>query len=259
MEESSKKEDHVEIKPQIRQVMLESWGVSQKGTEREENQDAFLNWPEMKLWAVADGLGGSEFGGEASKTVANFLMQIQASDNLDDHVNRIREQVILANDMLRSHETLKKGTAATTLVCLAMHDGAASCLWSGDSRCYLLRAGVLYQCTKDHTVRQQKIDSGELTVHEAHRMVKGHLITNAIGVTPEVKLEEVRLKIMAGDRFLLCSDGLTGLMDHETLASHMTKYTAKDCVESIMQAVEHMTQPDNITVIVVSLSGRPLL
>lgn len=245
-------------KKSLRQVMLESWGTSHKGTVREENQDAFLNWPEFKIWSVADGLGGSARGGEASKLVTELLMQIREPDSLENHVRQTRKKVEQANAFLIEQSLLDESgsNGATTLVCLLMHEGMAACLWSGDSRCYLLRGGVLYQCTKDHTLRQHKIDTGELTVPEAQRMVKNNLITNAIGVSTRVQLEEIRLQLLPGDRFLLCSDGLTGLLDAESLAVHMGGFTAKDCVDNIMEAVSHMPQPDNITLVVVCLSGK---
>jgi serine/threonine-protein phosphatase Stp1 len=181
-------------------------------------------------------------------------MLAKSSLSLDDHVRQTRDLLAQANaELIKvNQESL---ASAATLVCLLFHEGDAACLWSGDSRCYLFRGGVLYQCTRDHTLRQHKIDLGELTVPEAKRMVSGHVVTNAIGVTQELNLEEVRLKIMAEDRFLLCSDGLSNLLSPEALASGLLGTSAKDCVDELMRFIEHKEQPDNITALVVSLGS----
>ncbi len=142
-------------------VTLESWGWSQKGDIRPENQDSFLSWNERLLWAVADGVGSSAHGGEAGRLVTRMLLTTPHAASLDEHVNNVGGILRQGNDILRAHGGATQ--AASTVVALLMHGGEAACLWAGDSRCYLLRDGVLYQCTREHTLRQEKIDNGELT------------------------------------------------------------------------------------------------
>lgn len=238
----------------VKLVMLDSWGDSRKGTTREDNQDSFLNWPEYMIWAVADGLGGSDHGGAASQLVTRYLLEIEQPVSFDAHIKNAKRLIYEANSILLQQSKMG-GSAATTIVCLLIHEGEAACLWSGDSRCYLLRGGMLYQCTKDHTLRQQKIDTGELTPPEAERMINSNIVTNAIGVKEKGFLEEVRFTLHAGDRFLLCSDGLSNLLGPDVLSGTMASSTAKRCVEKIMDQVAGQEQPDNITLVVVSLSG----
>ena len=236
-------------------ITLESWGWSQPGHTREDNQDSFLNWAERTLWAVADGVGGSAQGGMASKTIARALLQIPEPQSLDAHVANVTECLRHTNDVLYKEGHTTGNLALSTVVTLLIHGNEASCLWAGDSRCYIFRDGVLYQCTRDHTLRQEKIDKGELTAPEARRMVRGNIITNSIGATPDLRLDEVRFTLRAGDRFLLCSDGLSNLIAPDALSTSLMKATSKESTEHISAMLEGLPQNDNITFVTVFLSG----
>jgi len=144
--------------------------------------------------------------------------------------------------------------ASSTIVTLLVHGDMAACLWAGDSRCYILRKGILYQCTKDHSLRQEKIDHGDLTVFEAQRMVKGNIITNAVGVKPKLTLGVETFSIRAGDRFLLCTDGLTNLLSPDALMTYLSRRSAKEAVDGIAEALAPMRQPDNITFVIMFIS-----
>ena len=238
---------------QKRPVTLASWGWTQCGDRPGENQDAFLNWPEKKFWGVADGLGGTELGAAASRLLMRSFMGLKDYESLGDFIRKIRAVLVDDNDILCAQNKVG-ASAASTIVTLLMHESEAACLWAGDSRCYLFRNDVLYQCTHDHTLRQQKIDSGELTVPEAYRMVRGNIITSAVGVKEDMRLDEVRFPLRAGDRFLLCSDGLSNLLSADSLTRHMSRQTPKACCESMVEAIKDVPQPDNITFVVVFLS-----
>lgn len=233
-------------------VALNSWGWSQQGA-RKDNQDSFLNWPERRCWAVADGVGGSDHGAEASRLLVKALLQLPEASSLESHIRNARARLEEANEMLASH-VLLQGSAASTVVALLMHEGRAACLWSGDSRCYLLRDGVLYQCTRDHTLRQEKIDKGELTAPEAYRMIKGNIITSAIGGGSVAKIDEVRFSLRPGDRLLLCSDGLTNLLSGERLTKLLEKGNARACAEHIRETLGDCAKPDDVTLVTVFLS-----
>ncbi len=235
-------------------VNVESWGVSRQGNVREENQDSFLNWADHLLWVVADGVGSSEYGGVASRVIARLLTHTPAPTSLDAHIVNVSNELQYANNIFLSQAKATGALTASTAVALLIHGGTAACLWAGDSRCYMLRDGVLYQCTKDHTLRQEKIDKGELSAPEARREIRSNIITNAIGVHKELRLSEVRFPLRAGDRFLLCSDGLFSLIAPDALSAHLTKASAKEAVKGITDALDDMHQPDNITFVTVFLS-----
>lgn len=235
-------------------VSLESWGFSQAGTVRTENQDSFLNWAERTVWAVADGVGSNEAGGAASKLIMRLLMCVQEPDSLSSHMAGVSWKLEEANGLLMHQKAATGKMAASTVVALVAHGGMAACLWAGDSRCYILRGSVLYQCTKDHSLRQEKIDKGELTPFEAQRMVKSNIITNAVGVKPNLTLGEEVFPIRAGDRYLLCTDGLTGLLSPDALITYLLRPSAREAVNGIAESLKDMRQPDNITFIAIFVS-----
>ncbi len=236
----------------LQTVMLNSWGWSQRGEHKEENEDAFLNWPERYCWAVADGVGSSDYAARASQFLIKKLMSLPEATSLENHVQNARACLEEANALLSSR-AMWPGTASSTIVLLLIHEEQASCLWAGDSRCYLLRDNVLYQCTNDHTLRQEKIDSGELTRPEAYRMVKGNIITNAIG-TNSTKLDEVRFILHPGDRILLCSDGLSNILNDIKLTSLLYEGNAHTCAERIREAIMKYPHPDDTSFVTIFLS-----
>ena len=234
-------------------VILNSWGWSRQGEGRRENEDAFLNWPERRCWAVADGVGSSAHGGEASRLLMTRLMDLPEPASLEAHVRNVRSCLEETNGLLTSR-SLWPGSAASTIVVLLMHDAQAACLWSGDSRCYLQRNGRLYQCTRDHTLRQEKIDTGELTAPEAYRMIRGNIITQAIGAAA-ARVDEIRFALRPGDRLLLCSDGLTNILGEAKLNSLLRDGdNAHACAERIRESLDGYPQPDDATLIAVCLS-----
>jgi len=234
-------------------VTLESWGWTEQG-DREENQDSYLNWAGHLLWAVADGVGGGSHGGTASKAVMHVLLRTPAPSSLDDHIAAVKSRLNIANQIFVEQKTATNQLTASTVVALLMYEGEAACLWAGDSRCYLLRGGMLYQCTRDHTLRQEKIDNGELTVSEAHRMVRGNIITNAIGVQNPLRLEIEKFSVRAGDRFFLCTDGVNGVLSHDALITYLSRPTAKECVDDLAASLAEETKPDNITFVAIFVS-----
>lgn len=236
-----------------RTVTLTSWGISQQGDVYKENQDSFLNWPERKFWSVADGVGGTQHGAEASKYITRSFLSLKEPDSLDSFIVATRERISESNSTLYSRKLLD-GSAGSTVVTLLIHEGKAACLWAGDSRCYLLRNETLYQCTRDHTLRQHKIDRRELTIPEAYRMVKGNVITNAVGVQADLQLDEVRFALQAGDRFLLCSDGLSNLLSPSALKQYMLRESPQASCGALSDALKDRRLDDNVTFIVVFLS-----
>ena len=234
-------------------VSVESWGLTRRGHARAENQDAFLNWPERLLWIVADGLGGSNNGGEASRLIVRHLMQTPGPQSFDAHIGNVTSLLEEVNGLLRRGGFCG---AASTVAVLLIHGGRAACLWAGDCRCYLLRDDVLYQCTRDHTLRQDAIERNELTPHEAERMVRGNVVTNAVGVEDALRLGKVSFALCRGDRFALCSDGLSKSVSPAALHVHLRRPKAWGAAQGIADALDGCGHPDDATLITVFLEGR---
>lgn len=230
-----------------------SLGWSWKGSRSKENQDSFLNWPDRLLWVVADGVGSSYKAGDASKTIANMLMEIPEPNSFDEHIENVKRCLRSANTSFRSLKSDDGTTPSSTVVVLLIFEDMAACLWAGDSRCYMLRNTVLYQCTRDHSLRQEKIDSGELTIIEAHRMVRGNIITNAVGVQDELFLEEVHFPLLQGDKFLLCSDGFSNLIPPDIIHGHLSRSSVQNTIKDIKESFQYRIAPDNITCVSIFL------
>ncbi|MDR2386093.1 MAG: serine/threonine-protein phosphatase [Deltaproteobacteria bacterium] len=238
--------------PQV--VYLTSWGWTLTGNCREENQDCFLNWPERLLWAVADGVGGGEDGALASQLIIRRLSALPMAPSPEENLRAIKEAASEVNQALWRRRSRGKLCSTTLTVLLAQNDQAI-CLWVGDSRCYLSRQGALYQCSKDHTARQSHIDQGLLSPWEALRMIKGNLITRALGSQPDLELEQVAFAIAPRDRLLLCTDGLSNLLSPETLSNTLARgTTARSISLKFQELIKNLPQRDNITQITLLVS-----
>ena len=170
---------------------FETGCISHTGKVRTANEDNFILRPEIGLWAVADGMGGHENGALASATVVAALEAVGAAGSAPDLLAMLEAGVLKANDDLRAEIDRRGATMGATLVCLLIHQRHFACLWSGDSRIYLIRSGIIAQVSRDHTEVQDMVDRGLLTADEAKRSPRRHIITHAIGVheTPELDLE----------------------------------------------------------------------
>ena len=239
------------------------------GLVRGENQDAVLDRPDIGLWAVADGMGGHADGRLASQSVVTGLAAVA-----DDPPATPRGFLQACGKALGdSHAALLARAARTgsqrppgsTVVALLMRDRHALCLWAGDSRAYRLRDGDLARLTRDHTVVRDMVEAGYLTPEEVAAHPARHALTRAVGGLDDLLLEQTRDPVRPGDLFLLCSDGVCGVLTDGTLASLMAERLAaggddpirvRAILESLHQAVLEAGAPDNLSAVVV-LVGRP--
>jgi serine/threonine protein phosphatase PrpC len=230
---------------------FETGAISHAGRVRSHNEDNLVVRPEYGLWAVADGMGGHENGALASATVVAALEAVGAAGSAPDLLAMLEGSVLKANDDLREEIDRRGATMGATLVCLLIHQRHFACLWSGDSRIYLIRSGVIAQVSRDHTEVQDMVDRGLLTAEEAKRSPRRHIITHAIGVheTPELDLENG--EIADGDTFLLCSDGLTEhVADAEMLAA-VEADSAQAACDALLALTLERGARDNVTVVIV--------
>ena len=191
----------------------QSWAASHPGPVRPHNEDRFVNRPEIGLWAVADGAGGHEAGQVAAEAVKNALDSVPQSLTATDALTEVRTRITGVHTRLLVEAVERGSLIATTVVLLLARDGHFACLWAGDSRAYLLRAGTLTQLTRDHSLVRELVDAGSISSAEAEVHPHANVITRAVGAeAKDVGLDKVTGKLQAGDRFLLCSDGLTKVL-----------------------------------------------
>ncbi|MEX5721659.1 PP2C family protein-serine/threonine phosphatase [Geodermatophilus maliterrae] len=222
---------------------------SDRGLVRGNNQDSVYAGP--RLLAVADGMGGHAAGDVASKVVIAALEHLDDDAPSGDMLQALRAAVFDGSEHLREviRESPQLEGMGTTLTAVLFAGGRLALCHVGDSRAYLLRDGVLQQITHDDTFVQTLIDDGRITPEEANHHPQRSLLLRALNgqdVDPDLSMREAR----AGDRYLLCSDGLSGVVSEETLAEALKDPDPQSTADRLIELALRSGGPDNITVIV---------
>lgn len=237
---------------------FETGAVSHVGCVRKANEDSFVLRPDYGVWAVADGMGGHENGALASGTLAAAIEGIGAASSAPDLLARFEGGVIAANDDLRRQCRARGGASmGSTLAALLIHGRHFACVWSGDSRVYLVRAGQITQLSRDHTEVQDLVDKGILSPEEALRSPRRHVITRAIGVHDTAELDLDNGELEDGDIFVLCSDGLTGHVSDSEIRARVEGDDAQAACDALLALTLERGANDNVTVIVVRHRAQP--
>lgn len=223
---------------------------SDRGLVRQNNQDAVYAGP--RLLALADGMGGHAAGEVASSLVISALAPLDEDDPGDDLLRELRDAAVEGNAAITRHvsEAPDLEGMGTTLTAILFAGKKLGLVHIGDSRAYQLRGGTFSQITKDDTFVQSLIDEGRITEEEAHTHPQRSLLLRAItgqDIDPSLTIREAR----AGDRYLLCSDGLSGVVSDETLADTLRAYRdPRECADRMIELALRGGGPDNITCIV---------
>lgn len=231
-------------------------GESHVGCVRRVNEDAWIARPELALLAVADGLGGHARGELASRTVVAELAEIAGVDDLVALEAAARVALERAHQRIRALAE-KEGTSIGTTVALLLARGPHGVvLWAGDSRVYRLRDGRFEALTRDHSRVQEMVERGLLTPEEARRHPQRNWITRALGTQPELELERRSIEVRAGDLILVCSDGLTGVVDEVEIGAILARYRLA-APGVLIAATLARGAPDNVTVVVGEAGDDP--
>ncbi|MDT4915920.1 MAG: family protein phosphatase, partial [Pseudonocardiales bacterium] len=222
---------------------------SDLGLVRNNNEDSVYAGP--RLLAIADGMGGHAAGEVASKIVIGALEPLDEDRRIDDLMRMLRDTVVEANHRIADAVKQRKDLEGmgTTLTALRFVGSQVGLVHVGDSRAYLLRNGTLSQITHDDTYVQYLVDSGKLSPDEAKDHPRKSVILRALlgsEVEPDVSIREAR----AGDRYLLCSDGLSDVVSAETIAETMQIEDPQECADRLVELALRGGGPDNVTVIV---------
>jgi protein phosphatase/serine/threonine-protein phosphatase Stp1 len=230
---------------------FESWAVTHPGAVRSHNEDTFVDRPDLGLWAVADGAGGHDAGEVASGMLKQALEEIPAGLSASELLAQVRLRVEAVHQALREEAERRgpRSIIASTLVVLLARDGHFACLWAGDARAYLLRDGVLAQVTRDHSLVQELVDAGAITPEEAEGHPRANVITRAVGAAEALELDKVSSRLAAGDRFLLCSDGLSKTLPDAELAVLLA---GPGPAERLVDEALARHASDNITVVAIA-------
>ncbi|MFH5926816.1 PP2C family protein-serine/threonine phosphatase [Roseomonas xinghualingensis] len=235
-----------------------SCAVTHRGAVRTSNQDAFVNRPDLGLWAVADGAGGHRSGEIASEEVRRALEGIPPGLPALAVLGQVRARLETAHLVLRARVTSlgPRVQIATTVVVMVVQDGHFACLWAGDSRAYLLRQGELIQVSRDHSVVEDLIESGAITAAQAMGHPLSNVVTRAVGAEIDaLRLDKRSGRVLPGDCLLLCSDGLCKALTDARIAELLAIHRG-EAAEPLVRAALDAKATDNVTAVTVQLGGE---
>lgn len=232
-------------------------GLTHPGTARERNEDAFVSRPDIGLWAVADGAGGHDAGEVASAMVATSLGAIPGTLSAEETLAAVRQTIADTDAALREHAAKQGSVVASTVVVLIVRRQHFACLWAGDSRAYLMRNRVMQRVTRDHSLVQELIDVGAIDETAAEHHPRANVITRAVGggLADDFELEKTIGQLAVGDRFLLCSDGLSKVLDDATLEEALRSESPEEATGRLLKEALARQARDNVTVVVMEVVG----
>ena len=241
-------------------IRFTSHALTHIGLVRQRNEDAFLERPELGpgigLWAVADGMGGHEAGDFASASIVTALGAIEPLADLGDAVEAAATELEAVDGALRARAA-KLGPAAviaSTVVVLLATAEEFACLWAGDSRLYRWRPGQLTgefrQLTIDHSKVQEMVESGLLRPEDAAHHPYSNIVTRSVG-GGRLEFSRLREAVQPGDRFLLCSDGLTNMVTDAEIAEELAAAPPREAALRLRDHVLARGAIDNVTIVII--------
>jgi len=240
-------------------LVFRSAAATDVGRKRTLNEDAVVDRPEIGVWAVADGMGGHGGGDAASRALVDGLARMSAPTSapalLDDFEARVGE----AHDAMRTLAELRGGgVVGSTLAALLIHDANYACVWCGDSRVYRLRDGAFEQLSHDHSEVQELVDRGVLDKAEAKTWPRANVVTRAVGASEQPELEIVDGRVSPGDRFLICSDGLTAHVEDAEIAERLGAPEPRRVCDELVALTLERGARDNVSVVTIFCDANNL-
>jgi serine/threonine protein phosphatase PrpC len=236
-------------------------GETNPGRKRRRNEDAYVCDP--PLFAVADGMGGAQAGEVASSLAAEAVKVGNTPDAIAGGEERVAELIQEANRRVHQRavdDESASGMGTTMTIALFHADGSISIGHVGDSRAYLHRDGRLEQLTDDHSLVAELVRRGELSPEEAEVHPQRSVITRALGTDPDVDVDTFTVQAVAGDVFLLCSDGLTTMVDVDTIADvvERNRHDLHAAARALIRQANERGGDDNITTVLFEVAeGEP--
>lgn len=232
-----------------------SHAITNVGKVRKHNEDSVLARPEIGLWVVADGMGGHAKGDVASQMIVESMKKIHEGttlakfiDDIEDRINDVNQKLV---DIAR--ESKKRITIGSTVVMMHTYDKYCVYLWAGDSRLYRLRDNKLSLVTTDHSQVEQYVEQGIISRAEAEVHPHGNMITRAVGATEEFFLDMDIPEMKRGDRYMLCSDGLTKHTNDSEIEDFMRSGNTEECCQYFIDVTLERGAGDNVTCIVIDI------
>jgi serine/threonine protein phosphatase PrpC len=232
-----------------------SHAMTNVGKVRKHNEDSMLARPEIGLWVVADGMGGHAKGDMASQMIVESLKEIPIADSLPKFIDDIEDKITSVNKKLIeiAQESKRRTTIGSTVVMFHVFEKYGIYIWAGDSRLYRLRDNKLTQITTDHSQVEQYVEQGLISRKEALVHPHGNMITRAVGATEELFLDMDVQELNKGDRYMLCSDGLTKHITDPEIEEFLRSGTNEECCSHFIDVTLSRGAGDNVTCIVIDI------
>ncbi len=230
--------------------------ATDRGRERENNEDAALGVPELGLFVIADGMGG-HLGGEIASQVAidsllAFVKGHGPARDLKDGARLLSEAVLEANSaVLHEAELRELSGMGTTLTALQIAEHTATICHVGDTRAALLQDGELSVLTRDHNIASLMVDQGIIPAAQATLHPERHMLTQAVGTSESIDPDIVQVEIPHGARILLSTDGLHDVVPADVIAELANQKELEDAAQALIEQANERGGPDNVTVILI--------
>jgi protein phosphatase len=251
-------------------MRVDSKSLTHVGLKRPLNEDSFCSNVEEGLYVVADGMGGHAHGEVASRlaveTIEEFIKLTSGDtdvtwpygidESLSLNGNRLKTSIRFANQRLIEHARSSAGCEgmATTVVAVLVEDDVAEIAHVGDSRVYLVRDGEIVRVTSDHSWVNEQVQSGVIDSEQARNHPLRNVVTRALGGRPELEVDVTTLELKSGDRLLLCSDGLTTMLDDgEILRTVLGGDGGVDQTDELIERANASGGEDNTTAILLKV------
>lgn len=247
-------------------MKLTGHGLSDVGKKRTRNEDCFLVSNKLQLYLVADGMGGHSGGEYASRLAVSTVEEVISSMNTDpeatvisgvnsedtEYGDRLRYAIEVASQKIFDqalYDPELKGMG-TTITAMIVDNGCAYVANVGDSRVYLLRDGKIRQVTTDHSLVSEQMRAGLISSGDARKHRFKNIITRSVGYQEEVDIDLSTLELKPYDRIILCSDGLTNMVDDETIMQSVLGQDVKKSCQELVKIANDNGGDDNISVVI---------
>lgn len=248
-----------------------SFGITDQGRVRSRNEDSYLKDDEVHLYVVADGMGGHAGGDVASKIAVEKIREAIVGWLSGDNTEPPKGDEPLSTDETRMEAALKRANEqifreaelkpefrgmGTTTTGILVTNNQGTIAHVGDSRAYLLRGGVIRQITEDHSWVNEQVKAGFMTVEEARNHRLKNVITRSLGHEENVKVDLLRLDLAPGDKYLLCSDGLSNMVTDDEMNELVTSNNGDEALQKLVDLANERGGFDNITAVLVEVLGE---
>lgn len=239
---------------------MQAYSVTDIGKNRTENQDYVLSVPSpvgrlANLYLVADGMGGHRAGGFASRFCVETIHRLAAESSQEEPAAVLRDVIEQTNSLLREEAEADPALSGMgTTIVAATVEGSTLCVANvGDSRLYVFRQGTLNQITEDHSLVEVMIRNGDLDRNEARFHPNKNIITRALGGLPEVEVDFFEVPLQGEEIILMCSDGLSNMVDDEEMGEILEKYGSdlETAADQLVRRANDYGGRDNIAVVLV--------